>query len=91
MGAKFKDNSINGFCWILTATDYFTKWVEAIPTKTATEKVVIDFIEERIITRFGTPLKITTDNGKAFSSEAVNDLCFKYGIILSHSFDYYPQ
>ena len=88
---KFKEKSSNGFCWILTVTNYFTKWVEAIPTKSVTEKVVIDFIEERIIIRFGTPLKITTDNAKAFSSEAVNDLCFKYGIILSHSSDYYPQ
>jgi hypothetical protein len=29
--------------WILTATDYFTKWVEAIPTRKATDSVVIDF------------------------------------------------
>ena len=89
---KFKDNSSNGFCWILTATDYFTKWVEAIPTKTATEKVVMDFIEDKIITQFGTPLKITTDNAKAFNSQEMNDFYFKYdGIALSHSFDYYPQ
>ena len=51
----------------------------------------MDFIEEKIITRFQIPLKITTDHAKAFSSEKVNDLCFKYGIILSHSSDYYPQ
>ena len=74
---KFKDNSSNGFCWILTATDYFTKWVEAIPTKTATEKVDMDFIEDKIITRFGTPLKITTGDAKAFSSQEMNDFCFK--------------
>ena len=30
--------------WILTATDFFTKWVEAIPTRNATDKVIIDFI-----------------------------------------------
>jgi hypothetical protein len=29
--------------WILTVTDYFTKWVEAIPTRRATDSVVIDF------------------------------------------------
>jgi hypothetical protein len=34
--------------WILTATDYFTKWVEAIPTRKATNSVVIDFLEESI-------------------------------------------
>ena len=42
----------------LIATDYFTKWVEAIPTKSANEKVIMDFLEDRIITRFGVPSKI---------------------------------
>ena len=51
-----------------------------MPTKTATEKVVIDFIEERIIIRFRTPLKITTDNAKAFNSEKVNDLCLNMAL-----------
>ena len=63
---NFKDNSSNGFSWIITATDYFTKWVEAISTKSANEKVVMDFLEDRIITRFGVPSKIVTDNAKAF-------------------------
>jgi hypothetical protein len=35
---KFKDNSSNGYSWVLTATYYFTKWVEAIPTKSETKK-----------------------------------------------------
>ena len=88
---KFKDNSSNGFCWIITATYYFTKWVEAIPTKIATKKVVMDFIEDRIITRFGIPLKISTDNAKAFSSIEMTSFCLKYCITLSHSSDYYSQ
>ena len=32
--------------WILTATDFFTKWVEAIPTRRATEQVIINFLQE---------------------------------------------
>jgi transposase InsO family protein len=51
----------------------------------------MNFLEERIITRFGVPAKITTDNAKAFSSVALNEFCFKYGIVLSHSSNYYPQ
>ena len=74
----------------MTATYYFTKWVEAIPTKAATEKVLIDFLEDKIITRFGVPTKITTDNAKSFSLVAMSAFCFKYGIILSHSSNYYP-
>jgi hypothetical protein len=88
---EFKDNSSNGYRWILTTTDYFTRWVEAIPTKKAMEEVVMKFLEEKIITRFGVPAKITTDNAKAFSSMALNEFCFKYGIVLSHSSNYYPQ
>jgi hypothetical protein len=65
---QFKDNSSNGYTWIIMTTDYFTKWVEAISTKSATDKVVMDFLEDLIITRFGVPAKITTDNAKAFNS-----------------------
>eukprot|EP00253_Pinus_taeda_P021486 PITA_21486 len=88
---KFHENSSIGYSWIFTATDYFTKWVEAIPAKNATENVIMDFIESNIITRFGVPAKITTDNAKAFSSSEFSSFCFKYGIVLSHSSNYYPQ
>jgi transposase InsO family protein len=87
----FKDNSSNGYTWIITATDYFTKWVEAMPTKSATDKVVMDFLEDKIITRFGVPTKITTDNAKAFNSTELSSFYFKYGIMLSQSSNYYPQ
>jgi transposase InsO family protein len=72
-------------------TDYFTKWVEAIPTKSATDKVVMDFLEDKNITRFDVPAKITSDNAKAFSSTELSSFYFKYGIMLSHSSNYYPQ
>jgi hypothetical protein len=54
--------------WILTATDYFTKWVEAIPMRNAIDTVVIGFLEENILSRFGCPQKIVTDNAQAFKS-----------------------
>jgi hypothetical protein len=46
---EFKDNSSNGYRWILTATDYFTRWVEAIPTKKATKEVVMKFLRKRLL------------------------------------------
>eukprot|EP00253_Pinus_taeda_P017139 PITA_17139 len=51
----------------------------------------MDFIDNNIITRFSVPAKITTDNARAFSSLEFSSFCFKYGIILSHSSNYYPQ
>jgi hypothetical protein len=64
---------------------------ESIPTKKSIEEVVMNFLEERIITIFGVPSKITTDNSKSLSSLALVEFCFKYGIVLSHSSNYYPQ
>jgi hypothetical protein len=88
---EFKDNSSNCYRWILRATYYFTRWVESIPTKKATEEVVMNVLEERIITRFGVPSKITTDNAKEFSSHALAKFCLEYGIVLSHSSNHYSQ
>ena len=34
----------NGYIWILTTTQYFTKWVKAIPLKKATGAAVANFI-----------------------------------------------
>jgi transposase InsO family protein len=77
--------------WILTAIDYFMKWVEAIPTRNATDSVVINFLEENILSRFGCPQKIVTDNAQAFKSMAMISFCQKYNIVLGHSTTYYPQ
>jgi len=51
----------------------------------------MNFLEEKIITRFSVPVNITRDNSKAFSSIPLNEFCLKYGIFLSHSSIYYPQ
>jgi hypothetical protein len=52
--------------------------------------VVMDFLEDKIITRFGVPEKITTDNAKALVRK-LSTFCFNYGIVLSHLSNYYPQ
>eukprot|EP00253_Pinus_taeda_P012813 PITA_12813 len=46
--------------YILTATDYFTKWVEAIPLKTANSEAIIEFIDQFIITRITQKASIGT-------------------------------
>ena len=42
--------------YILVTVDYVSKWVEAIPSKTNDNKVVIKVLKENIFSRFGTPL-----------------------------------
>jgi hypothetical protein len=43
------------------ATDYFTKWVEAIPLKKVTSENMVEFVKVHIIYRFGIPQTNATD------------------------------
>ncbi|XP_051148225.1 uncharacterized protein LOC127263243 [Andrographis paniculata] len=49
--------------FILVATDYFTKWVEAVLLANMTYQEVIKFVKEHIIHRYGIPQTITADQG----------------------------
>ena len=77
--------------YILTATDYFTKWVEAVPLKTANAENIIEFIDQFIITRFGLPSALMFDNASYFSGNAMTEFALKRGFKLKYSANYYPQ
>jgi hypothetical protein len=76
--------------WILTALDYFTKWIEAIPRRSASHKVVIGFLEY-IMEMFGCPNRIITNNVESFKAEPLVKFCEHFIISLIHSTPYYPQ
>ena len=61
--------------FLLVATDYFTKWVEAEPLATITEKKVEGMVWKDIIYRFGIPRILNTDHGTQFDSEAFRGFC----------------
>jgi hypothetical protein len=48
--------------WIFVSIEYFTKWIEGIPTRNATDKVIMNFPETNIFSKFGCPRKLITDN-----------------------------
>eukprot|EP00253_Pinus_taeda_P024213 PITA_24213 len=77
--------------WILVANDYFTKWIEAIPTRKADHHVVMKFLTENIFTRFGYPHKLVSDNATTFRGKELVDMCDSMGIKLVHSTSYYLQ
>ncbi|XP_051115801.1 uncharacterized protein LOC127240971 [Andrographis paniculata] len=56
--------------FILVATDYFTKWIEAVPLANVTYQEVIKFVKEHIIHRYGISQTITTDQGTVFTFAA---------------------
>jgi len=71
--------------------DYFTKSIEATLTRQETDTVVIQFLESNILSCFGCPSKIITDNAATFKSKKMIDFCSKYKITLGKSTSYYPQ
>lgn len=80
-----------GFRHLVTATDYFTKWVEAEPLITISSEDIERFLWRNIISRFGVPYAIISDNDTQFVAEGVNALCRKRGIKVHHSTVAYPQ
>jgi transposase InsO family protein len=77
--------------WILTAMDYFTKWIEAVSSRQAIDSVIIKFLENNILSHFGCPRKIITDNASSFQSKKLINFFNQYHIGLGHSTTYYPQ
>jgi len=58
----------------MVVTYYATKWVEAKAFKTNTIVVTTKFLYEYILTRFGCPLTIVTDQGVHLINNAIKDL-----------------
>jgi transposase InsO family protein len=91
MISKINPPSSRGRRYILAITDYFTKWVDAIPMKTVASKDVINFIKEHVIHRFGIPQTIMIDGGSVFISEEFRKFATDVGIKLIRSSLYYAQ
>lgn len=88
---KIHPPSSNQHAWILVATDYFTKWVEAKSYRSISSAQVVQFFEHHIVHRFGIPETIMADNGPVFISAETQEYAEKLGIKLIHSTPYYPQ
>ena len=56
--------------WLLVSMDYFTKWVEAKPLANIRDVDAKRFIWRNIVTRFGVPHTLITDNSLQFDSKA---------------------
>ena len=89
MIGQINPSSSKGHQWVLAATDYFTKWVQAVPMRSVASKDVISFVKEHIIHRFGIPQTITTDGGLVFISEEFRKFADDMGIKLIRSSPYY--
>lgn len=83
--------SSNGYRYLLTMIDRYTKWPEAIPLRGITAKLVADKFIENWVSRFGVPTCIISDRGAQFESELWRNLMQNFGIDWHHTTAYHPQ
>ena len=77
--------------FVLVAVDYFTKWVEAEALANIQDVDVKKFVWRNIVTRFGVPKSLVSDNGLQFDSRAFREFCSDLGIKNKYSTPAYPQ
>jgi hypothetical protein len=77
--------------YILVATYYATKRVEARPLRINIVIVIIKFMYECILTRFKCPLTIITGQGNHFINDAIKYLINHFLLKHVNSITYYPH
>ena len=77
--------------YIILATEYVTKLVEARPTVKNDAKTTATFFYEQILTRFGAPLEIVSDRGTHFLNEVIEELTNSYLIKHRKTTPYHPK
>jgi hypothetical protein len=80
----------NQKAYILVATDYMTKWVEAEALSNATEEVVIKFIF-KLFVHYGLPREVITDGGSQFTTHRITTTLKNYHIKHRVTSPYHPQ
>ena len=64
----------NGHRFNLVAIDYFTKWVKVASYANVTKQVVVRFIKNNLICRYGVLSRIITDNGSNLNNKMITEL-----------------
>ena len=86
-----RPTSVGGHGYIIVAVDYFTKWVEAMPTYVEYMNIAALFLFNHIISRFEIPRAIVTNHGSHFQNKVMAELSAKLGFCHDNSTPYYPQ
>ena len=71
--------------------DYVSKWVEAIACPINDVKIVVGFIQRNILSRYGTPRTIISDEGSYFANKLFEKILSKYGVKHVMVLGYHPQ
>ncbi|KZR96634.1 Uncharacterized protein APZ42_008916, partial [Daphnia magna] len=83
--------SVKGYKYILVLSDYASRFVFTFPMKNQTAQTIANILVNKLITKYGAPEIVLTDQGKNFLSNIVQEICKLFRIKQMRTTAYHPQ
>lgn len=77
--------------YILSVMDHFSRYCEFIPLPDQTAESVARALVQRVITKFGVPKSLVTDQGANFTSDLIKSLCKFLHVRKIQTTGFHPQ
>lgn len=83
--------SKGGFQYLLVIQDLFSKWIECRALRSATGPKIREALQDMVLSRWGTPAVLLTDNGTEFVNRVMKQFAEDHGITHTTVPPYHPQ
>ena len=81
----------SGNKYFLVVGDYFTKWKEALAIPNQEAKTVAEKLVKEVISRYGAPEKIHSDQGRNFKAQLFQEICVLFNMDKTRTSPYHLE